>query len=282
MADQLSEGHYVLGIEGLALLRAGAELRFDGIEDRVREIAELVGRLDEPPYSARRDLPVYDVAAGYAGWAPTYDDGGNETIELEETAVRRLLDELRRGVVLDAACGTGRHAQYLAAAGHEVIGVDASEEMLERARTKLPGADLRSGDLTALPLEDESVDSVVCGLALSHVEDMRPAVAELGRVLRPGGRIVISNPHPLAIGLLGWRAVFVDVEGRRSMIREYPHLAGDYLEAFAAANLVAPRCVEPRLTRDQAAQRAKGDHADAFADVLTGLPAVIVWEAERA
>jgi ubiquinone/menaquinone biosynthesis C-methylase UbiE len=153
--------------------------------------------------------------------------------------------------------------------------------MLARARAKLPSADLRQGELTRLPLEDGSMAGAVCALALSHLPDMRPAVAELGRVLRPGGRLVISNPHPVVVGLLGWRAVFVNDAGERSMIPEHPHLPSAYLEAFAAAGLVALRCVEPRLTAEQAERRAKGDHRRAFADALTGIPAVIVWEAER-
>jgi len=79
--------------------------------------------------------------------------------------VRSLLDDLPPGPVLDAACGTGRHATYLAAAGREVIGIDSSEAMLIRARAKLPGADLPLGDLAALPLDDRAVSGAVCGPA---------------------------------------------------------------------------------------------------------------------
>ena len=218
---------------------------------------------------------------GYAAWAESYDEPGNDTIELEEPAVRGLLDELPAGPVLDAACGTGRHTAYLVTAGRDVVGVDANEAMLARARAKLPGIDLRLGGLTALPCDDGIFAGAVCALALSHVPDLVPAITELGRVLRPGGRLVISNPHPFAVGVLGWRAVFADEAGRRSMIAEYPHQPGAYLTAFAAAGLVARRLIEPALTRAQARARAKGAHADAFEDALTGIPAVIVWEAER-
>jgi SAM-dependent methyltransferase len=281
MPEGFREGHYVLGIEGLALLRAGATRRFGEVEESVREIGEVCGRLDEPAYSQRRDLPEIEVDAGYAGWAESYDDPGNDTIGLEEPVVRALLDELPCGPVLDAACGTGRHAAYLAAAGRDVIGVDASEAMLSRARAKLPRADLRRGELTALPLEDGAVGGAVCALALSHLPELGPALCELARVLRPGGRLVISNPHPLAVGLLGWRAVFTDGAGRRSTIPEYAHLHSDYVSALAAAGFVVRRLVEPRLTREQARARAKAGHGDAFERALTGVPAVLVWEAER-
>ncbi len=282
MSDGFVQGHYLLGIEGLALLRAGAKRRSDGVQERLREIDAILARLDEPPYSRPRSLPACEVGAGYDGWAASYDDPGNDTIALEQPAVRALLDELPPGPVLDASCGTGRHTAYLAAAGRPVVGVDASEAMLARARAKLPGVDVRRGELTALPFDDGTFDGAVCALALSHLPDIAPAIAELGRVLRPGGRLVVSNPHPFATAVLGWRAAFTDETGARTMIAEHPHPHGAYVAAFGAAGLVARRLVEPALTREQARAHAKNGHADAFEDALTGAPAVIVWEAERA
>ncbi len=153
MSDRFLQGHHLLGIEALALLRAGAERRFEGVEARVRTLDAIGGRLGEEPYSVPRDLPDLEVDAGYAGWAGSYDDPGNDTIALEEPIVRAMLDDLPPGPVLDAACRTGRHTKYLVEAGREVVGIDASEEMLARAREKLPGADLRLGELSSLPLD---------------------------------------------------------------------------------------------------------------------------------
>lgn len=153
MDGRYREGDHLLGIAGLALLRAGAQRSFDAVGRHVAEIETIARRIEEPAYARRRDLPEYGVQAGYAGWAERYDDPGNDTIGLEQPLVRALLDDLPAGgPVLDAACGTGRHATYLAGVGREVIGVDSSEEMLARARAKLPQADLRAGDLAALPV----------------------------------------------------------------------------------------------------------------------------------
>lgn len=282
MTGEFRQGHYVLGIEGLALLRAGARRRFSEVDARVVEIREIASQLDRPPFNERRDLPEAEVDAGYAQWAADYDEPGNDTIALEEPVVRALLAELPEGPVLDAACGTGRHTAYSIQSGRgEVIGVDASEAMLDRARAKLPQADFRRGELTDLPLEDGEVAGAVCALALSHLPEIDAAIAELGRVLRPGGRLIVSNPHPFATAVLGWRAVFVDSQGRRSMIPEYPHLHGDYIAAFRAAGLSVRSCIEPLLGRHEAKARAKKHRTDAFEDALTGVPAVIVWEAER-
>src|SRR5690606_42106714 len=68
----------------------------------------------------------------------------------------------------------------------------------------------------ALPiLLDASVDAAVCGLALVHLPDLRPAFAELARVVRPGGRIVVSGVHPFLVAL-GWQAQFTAADGGRS------------------------------------------------------------------
>lgn len=281
MERVFAEGHYVLGIEGLALLRAGARHRLEGVADRTEEIAAVTAGLDRDPYSTPRGLPAQDALAGYAGWASSYDQPGNDTIAIEEPAVREMLDELPRGPVLDAACGTGRHTAYLLDRGFEVVGVDSSPEMLGQARAKLPAADLREGSLESLPLEDASMAGAVCALALSHLPALGPAVAELGRVLAPGGRVVISNPHPFVTAVLGWRAVYVASEGARTMIPEYPHMPSDYVRAFAEAGLTVRRCLEPSLDSQQARGRAKAGHEAAFEQALTGVPAVIVWEAEK-
>lgn len=151
MSAGFTRGHYLLGIEGLALLRANARRSYAGVEARVAEIGAIAAGLAAAGESERRDLPSVDAATGYAGWAASYDEEENDTVAAEQPLVRALLDELPPGPVLDAACGTGRHVGYLLDRGREAIGVDASAAMLERAGEKLPGADLRQGDLAELP-----------------------------------------------------------------------------------------------------------------------------------
>jgi demethylmenaquinone methyltransferase/2-methoxy-6-polyprenyl-1,4-benzoquinol methylase len=107
---------------------------------------------------------------------------------------------LRPGMrVLDVATGTGKLAR--AAAGEvgpegEVIGLDASERMLARARGDAPGsgaAPIRwvQGDAMSMPLDDASVDVVTIGFGLRNMPDVDAALAEMSRVLRPGGRLVV-------------------------------------------------------------------------------------------
>ena len=117
-----------------------------------------------------------------------------------------------------------------------MTGVDASADMLAKARAKLPEARFEQGDLTALPLPNGSVDAALCALALVHLPDLAPAFAELARVVRPGGRIVISDVHPF-LTALGWQAQFRTAEGGTGFVRLNRHLPSDYVRAATAAGL---------------------------------------------
>ena len=122
-----------------------------------------------------------DSRAGYDAKAAIYDDAPNPIIAAEQRAVWPIVDGVAPGCALDAACGTGRHAARLLDRGHTVVAVDAAPGMLETVRVKLPQAEVRAGDLTALPVDDDSIDLAVCALALTHLAKPEPAIAELAR-----------------------------------------------------------------------------------------------------
>jgi len=94
--------------------------------------------------------------------------------------------------VLDACCGTGDLALAARAAGAgEVVGLDFSERMLERARRKAPELEWVRGDLLALPFADGSFDVATVGFGIRNVEELEAGLRELARVLRPGGRLAV-------------------------------------------------------------------------------------------
>jgi ubiquinone/menaquinone biosynthesis C-methylase UbiE len=235
---------YLFGLQGIALLRAysGAYDR-DFTLDRLREVGELLRRRDELGEGV--EARPMTTLEGYDQWAPFYDEPGNQLLEIEEPLVREILDGLPVGVALDAACGTGRHTAYLASLGHEVIGVDSSPEMLARAREKVPRAEFHEADLYDIPLADDSVDLVVCAIALSHVPDLARALGELVRVLRPNGHVVISDSRGV-IGDIGLPLVRIAPDGSFRYIPVYARLASDYLAAALPLGLQVRRCEEPR------------------------------------
>jgi len=197
--------------------------------------------------------------------------------------VHGLIDNLPAGKVLDAACGTGRHARYLHTQGHAVIGVDTSPEMLLNARAALPAVEFRSGDLTALPVESNSMDLAVCALALTHCPDLMPPVRELARVVRPGGHVIISDFHPFMI-MLGGTAFFMAADGSAGYVTTYLHHHNVYLQAFRAAGLEVFECLEPGNGEKEVVLMATGmmDIAgDAFRSALLGVPSALVWLLRR-
>lgn len=112
--------------------------------------------------------------------------------------------------VTDVACGTGALTRLLVERVGDsggVVGVDFNPEMLAVARTRATGADLRHGDATALPVGDAEMDVVLCQQGLQFVADQPRAVAEMNRVLRPGGRVGIASWTRLADNPFG-RAQF--------------------------------------------------------------------------
>jgi SAM-dependent methyltransferase len=257
MADSASEPHvtrdrtiyqhplaYLLGLEGVALLRAFAgaydrQFTFD----RFREIQTLLDAADE--FEGIEVVPITTDEA-YEEWAPYYDEPGNQMIEIEEPVVRAILDALPVGVALDAACGTGRHSAYLDSIGHRVIGVDSSTQMLARARERVPAGQFHEGDLHDLPLGEDSVDVVVCGLAVMHVPDLALVMGELTRVLRPDGHLVLSDSR----GLAGDARLPVTTDRANGQVGYMPihsHRTSDYIRAALPLGLQVRRCEEPNV-----------------------------------
>ncbi len=126
-----------------------------------------------------------------------------------------LLAEARPGErVLDLGCGAGRFVAALRDAGVDPVGVEIAEAALERARHNAPGADLRLLEPDgSLPLEHASVDLVWCSEVLEHVADTEHLLLEARRVLRHGGRLLVTVPFhgrvkAALIGLLRFESHF--------------------------------------------------------------------------
>jgi SAM-dependent methyltransferase len=107
-------------------------------------------------------------------------------------AAWKALAPLSGCTLLDAGCGAGQALADAATAGAVVSGLDASAALLEVAAARVPGADLRVGDIEALPYGDDQFDVVSAFNAVQYASDPAVAVGELARVGRPGGRVVIG------------------------------------------------------------------------------------------
>ena len=139
------------------------------------------------PYDRMGDAFVRRAESG--SWNALYDRPA-------VLAALGLVDGLR---VLDAACGPGVYAERLLEAGAEVDGFDASEARVTAARQRLDGrVRLVTASLDdTLPYENGAFDRIVCALAIHYAEDRARTLDEFARVLRPGGRAVLSTQHPM-------------------------------------------------------------------------------------
>jgi SAM-dependent methyltransferase len=234
---------YLVGLEGVALMRA-----FAGEHDEaftLARLAEVRALVQDPDrWGDGATLGPLTAAETYDGWAASYD-GPNTIFEYEEPVLRPLLDALAPGAAVDAACGTGRHARYLAARGHEVHGFDVSTGMLEVARQHLPEAHLGVADVRALPLPDASADLMVNALALAHVEDLAPVFAEAARVLRSGGHFVLSDTCGQFIGSERYPLVKETADGRVGYLPTWRHGVGEYVRVALAHGFEVRACEEP-------------------------------------
>lgn len=177
---------------------------------------------------------VLSPADAYDRWAARYGTRMNPLQELEEAALCSLLPDLSGRAVLDIGCGTGRVSSIALDRGAaSIVGVDLSPAMLNEAHARSdPSITFAKGDACALPFDASSFDVVLCSLVLGHVERLDDALSEINRVLRPGGRVVITGFHPFAT-LRGWNRTFHDtVNGRTYAIVQHIHLFEDYFRGF--------------------------------------------------
>jgi len=141
------------------------------------------------------------TAADYDGFAEAYsaqNDSGFFNAHYARPEMLRLAGDVSGLRILDAGCGSGPLSAALRAEGAVVTGFDASAAMVDLARWRLgDDADVRVADLGApLPFADDEFDDVVASLVLHYLEDWAGPLAELRRVLKPGGRLIVSVIHP--------------------------------------------------------------------------------------
>jgi ubiquinone/menaquinone biosynthesis C-methylase UbiE len=156
-----------------------------------------------PDSVSKSAAPVAD----YDGFAAAYS-ASNENNLFNAFYARpemiRLAGDVAGLEILDAGCGSGPLMEALRGKDAVVSGFDLSPAMVELARQRLgEDADVRVADLGApLPYPDDTFDLVVASLSLHYVKDWNSALAELRRVLKPGGRLIVSIIHPTVYAIV--------------------------------------------------------------------------------
>lgn len=187
-----------------------------------------------------REPEILSTQHGYDRWSEIYDQEINPLVMIEEPQLASLLGDVRGLDLLDVGCGTGRHAIRLGREGARVTGVDFSTGMLEKARGKSGAESVRflAQDATgALPFEAAAFDRVISCLVVDHVRDLQAFFAELRRVCRRDGFMVVSVMHP-AMMLKGVQARFQDPQtGVEVRPESVPNQISDYVRGATSAGL---------------------------------------------
>lgn len=273
---------HALGIAGLALLRNWLIGKEALIVSILKEISDISATPNINTDANSKKAIEFEVKDGYKVWAANYDKNKNLLIEVEEPVVKSILGKLTPGYALDAACGTGRYSLILKNLGYKVTGIDFSPEMLEVAKKQIKGVKLIESDLSKIPLKSDSFDLVLCGLGLNQIKDISKPIMEFARIVKPGGRIIISSIHPILI-VLGSHAEFPDKKGNLGYIEDTAHWYSEYIHAFNQSDLRIIQCKEPKMEGKhiETAWTAFNLSKKTVSQALIGLPVAIVWELEK-
>ena len=188
------------------------------------------------------------------------------------------LGDVRGRRALDIGCGEGRFSRLLAGLGAEVTGVDLTEPLIERARELAVGGDTYVvGDAENLAgIEDESFDIAVSYIVLVDLLDYRASIEAAYRVLRPGGRFVVCNVHPMRSAVpYGWinqggRKLFYAVDNYWDEgPREFPwwgknfvnmhRTLSSYVNAFVESGFTLESLDEPTPSEEQLVENPSFD-----------------------
>ncbi|MEM6734065.1 MAG: class I SAM-dependent methyltransferase, partial [Myxococcota bacterium] len=177
-------------------------------------------------------------------------------------ALEPLFADVRGKTILDVGCGEGRYARKLKARGAKLTGIDPVPAFVEHARSLDSESRYVVGTAASLPFEDDSFDLVLSYLSLVDIVDLETAAAEMTRVLRCPGKLVIVTLSNLASTTTGWvkdahgkklyRKVYrymeefaLDLEWRGIAIRNYHRPLSQVLGGFLERGLVLTGFAEP-------------------------------------
>jgi ubiquinone/menaquinone biosynthesis C-methylase UbiE len=216
----------------------------------------------EDRFSPRREDTV--KADHYDEFAAAYDEENATSLinaHYERPAMLELAGDVRGRRILDAGCGSGPLALALRERGADLTGFDGSPAMVELARRRL-GEDvsLQVANLAEpLPYSDGEFDDVVASLVLHYLEDWSGPLAELRRVLRPGGRLIMSVNHP-TVYLINYRdedyfttrqySEEFEFAGRPGVLTYWHRPLHAIVDAVVEAGFSVTTLAEPRISPD--------------------------------
>jgi len=171
------------------------------------------------------------IAEAYNQWSEQYDTNENKTRDLDRLATQKTLQKYTFDKVLELGCGTGKNTTWLLEQGAEVIGLDFSAGMLEKAREKIQSSKVQflQVDITKdWPSAIPTVDLATCSLILEHIADLDIVFQQAHRKIKKGGHFFICELHPFK-QYIGSKARYETEEGVQEL-EVYIHHISEYLQ----------------------------------------------------
>jgi ubiquinone/menaquinone biosynthesis C-methylase UbiE len=172
------------------------------------------------------------IEKSYNSWAEQYDTNENETRDLDKKATIQTLSKYNFENVIELGCGTGKNTEWLVTKAKSLIGLDFSEEMLNKAKSKIKSDKIRfqQADLKKTwEIENGFADLITCSLTLEHIEDLDFIFNQAHQKLKVGGKFFISELHPTR-QYLGSKAKY-ETENGVEELEVYRHHLSDYLNS---------------------------------------------------
>jgi len=178
--------------------------------------------------------------------------------------VQELLGDLNDKCVLDAGCGNGYWTRRMAETAQRVVGVDFTEELIERARSRgVPkNAEFIIGNLERLLLAKDTFDVVLMSMVLLDLEDLSTPIGEIARVTKQGGKVIVSTTHPCFENPPNTQSLKDDqgnktgrvvknyfqtglVKDEENHYQHWHYKISDIINMFAANHLFVEKMIEP-------------------------------------
>jgi len=172
------------------------------------------------------------IAKAYNSWAEQYDTNENKTRDLDRKATIESLSKYDFENVLELGCGTGKNTEWLITKAKFVIGLDFSEEMLNKAKDKIKSDKVRfqRADLTKKwEVENSFADLITCSLTLEHIKNLDFIFNQAYQKLKVRGKFFICELHPVR-QYIGSKAKYETANGIEEL-EVYTHHISEYLNS---------------------------------------------------
>lgn len=172
------------------------------------------------------------IEKSYNSWAEQYDTNENKTRDLDRKVTIETLSKYDFKNVLELGCGTGKNTEWLITKAKFIIGLDFSEEMLNKARNKIKTDKVRfqRADLTKTwEIDNNFANLITCNLTLEHIKDLDFIFNQAYQKLKTNGKFFISELHPVK-QYSGSKARYETANGIEEL-EVYVHHLSDYLSS---------------------------------------------------